>query len=218
MSPRIKHKHCIGDVLGDYTLLDYLGLDQGSKIYKIKCNVCGRTRNARISDLRHGHGQSHKHCSWTLPKDNYLIKVRRSWADMRNRTTNPKCDKYKDYGGRGITSDDYKFFINFYDDMYESCKSHMDMYGFKNTTLERIDVNGNYEKNNIKWATWKEQHGNTRRNKKFETTHPTGEKIIAKNQTEFAKEHNIDFSCINLCLNGKAKQVKGWTFKFIEAK
>lgn len=216
MRGKIKYIHNIGDVIGDCILLEYKGYSNGCKIFKIKCGVCGREREVRVNDLRMGIGNTHKNCIFYVDKDNkYFKRFRICWLHMRDRTTNPNSEHYNSYGGRNITSESYKLFIDFYDDMFESYKEHVDIYGFKDTTLERIDVNGNYVKENIKWATWKEQHNNTQRTKLFEATSPIGEKIISKNQTEFSKQYNIDYSCINQCLQGKYKQVKGWTFKFI---
>ena len=79
----------------------------------------------------------------------------RSWSSMLARCTNPKNDHYHNYGGRGIkVCKRWKKFVNFYADM-----------GPKPTpkhSLDRIDVNGNYEPTNCRWATTKEQRSNTR--------------------------------------------------------
>jgi hypothetical protein len=73
---------------------------------------------------------------------------------------------YCNYGGRGIkVCDKWKEdFINFRDDMYESYLVHCEEFGEKNTSIDRIDSDGNYEPNNCKWATCKEQQWNTRAN------------------------------------------------------
>jgi len=79
-----------------------------------------------------------------------------SWASMIQRIYNPKNDRYKDYGGRGISiSDSWRVFINFYDDMGDRPKGK---------SLDRIDVDGHYTKENCKWSTAKEQSNNMRCN------------------------------------------------------
>jgi hypothetical protein len=44
----------------------------------------------------------------------------------------------------------------------------------------------------------------------------TGKEIISNNQIEFAKRYNLDPSGINMCIKGKIKYYKGWTFKYLE--
>ena len=83
---------------------------------------------------------------------------------MRSRCCNEKTEYFYHYGGRGIrVCDEWNEFINFKNDMYESYLKHADEFGEYETTLERMDVNGNYEKNNCTWATKMEQVRNTSR-------------------------------------------------------
>lgn len=78
-----------------------------------------------------------------------------SWDHMLQRCLNPSNDRYESYGGRGITvCDRWRKYENFRDDMGERPKG---------TTLDRIDVNGNYEPGNCRWASHGEQSRNTRR-------------------------------------------------------
>lgn len=80
-----------------------------------------------------------------------------SWANMIQRCTNRKHPQYSDYGGRGITIDPLWIkFRNFYDDMGDCPKDY---------SIERIDVNGNYCKENCKWADIYEQTWNQRKRK-----------------------------------------------------
>jgi len=82
-----------------------------------------------------------------------------SWRRMKSRCTNPNHQHYKDYGGRGITVCDrwINSFANFLSDMGRK------PVGIR-LSIERDDVNGNYEPANCRWATDKEQQRNTRAN------------------------------------------------------
>ena len=105
----------------------------------------------------------------------------------------------------------------FKEDMYELYLKHVNEYGENNTTIERKNVNGNYEKDNCKWATNKEQANNRRNNRLFKAISPKNTEYILKNQTELAKQHNLNAGAINSCLNKRYgyKSHKGWKFEYI---
>lgn len=86
------------------------------------------------------------------------------WMGMKYRCTKPYNSVYKHYGGRGIkVCKRWVGYDLFHKDMYESYKQHLDIYGEKDTTIERINNDGNYTRKNCRWTTWKEQ-GQNRRN------------------------------------------------------
>lgn len=88
---------------------------------------------------------------WTIPYKKYMA--------ARARCNNPKNDSYYRYWWRGIKFE-WENFVDFWNDMWPSYYEHIKEYWEKNTTLDRIDVNWNYCKENCRWATWKEQYNN----------------------------------------------------------
>lgn len=100
---------------------------------------------------------------------------------MKQRCYNPKNNRYKDYGGRGIDicnewlEDSLKFMIWSYENGYS-----------ENLTIDRIDVNKGYSPENCRWITAKEQMFNTTRNVYIEKD---GLKLTL---TEWANKLNIN--------------------------
>lgn len=80
------------------------------------------------------------------------------WCAMKQRCLYPKHNRFKSYGGRGITiCNEWLDFQNFKQDMYKSYQKSCKIQGERNTTIDRINPNGNYNKENCQWNTlWKQ--------------------------------------------------------------
>jgi len=107
----------------------------------------GDTKSCGCTRILHGHNRR------TNKSQSY-----RAWDSMIQRCTNSKNKSYHRYGGRGITvCQRWMQFEYFIQDMGEP---PTDGY-----TLDKIDNNDNYYKENCRWATMKEQARNRRNNK-----------------------------------------------------
>lgn len=85
------------------------------------------------------------------------------WDAMKGRCYRKGAGNYLKYGGRGITvCDEWRYnFLSFRDWSLEN--------GYDDTlSLDRIDVNGNYEPSNCRWVTMKDQQNNKRNTKLIE--------------------------------------------------
>jgi len=99
----------------------------------------------------------------------------KTWASMVHRCTNEKVPSYKYYGGRGIgVCERWLDFLSFYEDMGDRPDG---------MTLDRIDNNGDYEPENCRWATRKQQAKNKRPKKQATLTH-NGESLTVKQWAE----------------------------------
>lgn len=91
----------------------------------------------------------------------------KKYRSLKERCCNKNHQRYKYYWEKGIVCE-WENFEDFMDDMYESYLCHVEKFWKKQTTIERIDVNWNYCKENCRWATIKEQANNKTNNTFYE--------------------------------------------------
>lgn len=103
------------------------------------------------------------------------------WKTMRQRCNNPKNQKYKNYGGRGISiCDEWNDYASFREWAYENG------YG-RDLTIDRYDVNGDYTPDNCRWATLKEQANNKT------NTHWIEDDGVEISMAEFCRRHDLNY-------------------------
>lgn len=118
-------------------------------------------------------------------------------CDMKRRCYNPEEKFYKDYGGRGI---------KVCDEWMDKKEGHSNFQKWavengweEGRSIDRIDVNGNYEPNNCRWATPEEQ-ANNRRNNNYVTING-----VTKTTSEWARQIGISQNAFTGRINS------GWT-------
>jgi hypothetical protein len=151
---------------------------------------CGCERNKLHKERRTTHG----HAGGVNKKVSGEYAV---WHAMRRRCYGVNTKAYPDYGGRGIKvcdrwlEPDGRGFMNFLEDMgRRPSPKH---------SIDRIDVNGNYEPRNCRWATRSEQNRNRRDTRYIEYN---GQK---KSLTCWSEQTGLNASCISFRLKS------GWS-------
>jgi len=162
-----KIKDLTGQRFGRLTVIKINGRTKDKSVtWLCRCD-CGNETIVVGQNLSNGNTKScgcyHKEVLLNASKTHGMThtKIYNIWADMKTRCTNKKEKNYKNYGGRGVKiCDKWLSFNGFYDDMGKSFEQHNKKFPGKNTSLDRIDFNGNYEPSNCKWSTILEQANN----------------------------------------------------------
>lgn len=204
-----KLENLTGQPFGKLTVIKRAGTDKsGQAMWLCRCSCTNKTECiVRGRDLRNGHTKSCGcYSSELTAKRNYRhgqshTRIYRSFAKMKSRCYNKNDPKYYRYGKRGITVcaewlDKEKGFNNFY-----NVVSKLEHFGEEGYSLNRIDNDGNYEPDNVEWATDEEQQNNTSQNR-FITY-----KDETKTVKQWADKYRLDESL--LCWRLK----KGWSIE-----
>lgn len=143
------------------TLLEKLDrIEHGCRFGLFLCS-CGNKKEIVIKEVNRGEIKS---CGCLKKERNHGLSkhpTHRAWYSMIRRCYWKGHEWYHRYGGRGITVCErwLESYDNFVEDMGEVPDG---------LTLDRIDNNGNYCKENCKWSTWIDQRNNKSNNKFIE--------------------------------------------------
>lgn len=180
-----------GQLYGELKVLweDYGKAAPGkARYFRCRCS-CGTLVSVRCNDLRSGNStncgcvrkeKARAQLTTHGLRDHYLYD---RWNQMRQRCNNPNNRSYHRYGGRGIKYDPaWDSFIRFLQDVGEPPDPSW--------TLERIDNDGDYTKENVRWVPRQVQMNNTSKN-----THLTldGVKLTI---AEWSRELGINYQTI----------------------
>ena len=155
-------KSMIGIRYNRLVAISKVGRGSGGIVYNFQCD-CGNQKQLEGRLVRSGKSGScgclrSEYMASKNAKHGYAgTPTYETWQAMKNRCCNKNQPVYKNYGARGITiCDKWQTFEGFLEDMGERPDG---------LTIERVDNNKGYSKDNCIWATIEQQNRNTRQNK-----------------------------------------------------
>jgi hypothetical protein len=152
-------KNITGERFGKLVVLKQIAPTQKVKRTRVLCRCdCGKETEVNHWSVLSGHTVSCGCAKAGLFKASHGMRrtaIYNVWTHMKSRCQNEANQDYQHYGARGIkVCDRWQDFDTFYADMGDCPDGH---------SIERIDVDGNYEPKNCKWIPKAEQPRNTRR-------------------------------------------------------
>jgi hypothetical protein len=157
--PQHVRKDLTGKRVGLWLVLGFSHTEKRAKrhfaMWLCRC-VCGTERAVLAINLSRGKTTS---CGCEAGTHGlYRSPEYQTWVHMLSRCKYPSVHRYRDYGGRGIkVCDRWLKFVNFYEDMGPRPSPRH--------SIDRKEVDGDYEPGNCRWATPAEQNQNQRRTK-----------------------------------------------------
>lgn len=182
----------VGKTFNRLTVLESCGNDKRSNVLWLCRCQCGNLTKATTHQLRSGCKKSCGCLKREIGKINFIkhgewgSRLHKLWKGIKARCYNKNHSQYKDYGGRGIEV------CHEWKDNFVAFRDFMLSIGYDETlpigeqTIERIDVNGNYEPSNCTLISKKQQNYNKRDN------HVVTYKGITKTLVEFAEDYGLD--------------------------
>ena len=158
-----------GKTFGRLTVVEYSHTNKhGKSMWKCKCS-CGNERIVLGNHLTNKHTSSCGCFKNEISGGRFRKHNMRStrlygvWLNIKNRCSNPKGSNYQYYGNRGITiCDEWKNDFQAFHD-WAMANGYDENAKRGECTIDRIDVNGNYEPSNCRWVDMKVQRANRRK-------------------------------------------------------